>query len=233
MKIRGEQAELEEEREGLETTLGSKQRMKTLVKNELLEDAEKYGDERRSQLNEQEAAQALKEEDLVPSEPCTVVLSKSGWVRAAKGHEIDATTLNYKAGDEFRHAAHGRSNQQAVFLDSTGRAYSLPAHSLPSARSLGEPLTSRFTPVRWRAFPVRPCRREYPEARIGQFVRLWFCDGNSQSAQQDEGRQGHVSLPGDAHPVAPAVIARDDETRSSVPLPMVTCWLSRCPICRN
>jgi topoisomerase-4 subunit A len=145
MKIRGEQAELEEERDKLETTLGSKQRLKTLVKKELLADAEKYGDARRSQLNEREAAQALKEEDLVPSEPCTVVLSKSGWVRSAKGHEIDATTLNYKAGDEFQHSARGRSNQQAVFLDSGGRAYSLTAHTLPSARSLGEPLTSRFT----------------------------------------------------------------------------------------
>ena len=142
MKIRGEQAELEEEREKLETLLGSKQRLKTLVKNELLADAEKYGDDRRSQLNEREAAQALKEEDLVPSEPCTIVLSKSGWVRAAKGHDIDPTTLNYKAGDEFQHAARGRSNQQAVFLDSSGRAYSLPAHTLPSARSLGARIAS-------------------------------------------------------------------------------------------
>ena len=145
MKIRTEQAELEEERQKLETTLGSKQRMKTLVKNELTADAEKYGDERRSQLAEREAAQALKQEDLIPSEPCTVVMSKSGWVRAAKGHEIDASTLNYKAGDEYQHAARGRSNQQAVFLDSSGRAYSLTAHTLPSARSLGEPLTSKFT----------------------------------------------------------------------------------------
>ena len=112
----------------------------------------KYGDDRRSQLNEREAAQALREEDLVPSEPCTVVLSKSGWVRLAKGHEIDATTLNYKAGDEYQHAARGRSNQQAVFLDSSGRAYSLPAHSLPSARGLGEPLTSRFHQAKAASF---------------------------------------------------------------------------------
>ena len=144
MKIRGEQEKLEEEREELETILGSAARMKTLIKKELTADAEQYGDDRRSRLVEREAAQALKEEDLVASEPCTVVLSQAGWVRAAKGHDIDPGTLNFKAGDEFRHSARGRSNQQAVFLDSTGRAYALPAHTLPSARSLGEPLTSRF-----------------------------------------------------------------------------------------
>jgi topoisomerase-4 subunit A len=144
MKIRGEQDKLEEERKGLETILGSKARMKTLIKKELMEDAEQYGDARRSRIVVREAAQALKEEDLVASEPCTIILSQAGWVRAAKGHEIDPGTLNFKAGDEYRHAARGRSNQQAVFLDSTGRAYALPAHTLPSARSLGEPLTSRF-----------------------------------------------------------------------------------------
>jgi topoisomerase-4 subunit A len=145
MKIRDEQDALSDERDTLEKTLGSKARMKTLIKNELLEDAETYGDARRSVLVERGAAQALREEDLVPSEPTTVVLSKSGWVRAAKGHDIDPTALNYKAGDAFQHAARGRSNEQAVFLDSRGRAYSLVAHTLPSARSLGEPLSSRFS----------------------------------------------------------------------------------------
>ena len=144
MKIRGEQDKLDAEREELEKILGSKARMKTLIKKELTEDAEQYGDARRSRLVERDAAQALKEEDLLTSEPCTVVLSKAGWVRSAKGHDIDASTLNYKAGDEYGHAARGRSNQQAIFLDSVGRAYALPAHTLPSARSLGEPLTSRF-----------------------------------------------------------------------------------------
>ena len=145
MKIKGEQAELEEERQSLEVTLSSRQRLNTLIKKELLADAEKYGDERRSVLAEREAAQALKEEDLVPSEPATIILSQSGWVRAAKGHEIDPESLNFKAGDAYQDAARGRSNQQAVFLDSSGRAYALPAHNLPSARGLGEPLTSRFT----------------------------------------------------------------------------------------
>jgi topoisomerase-4 subunit A len=144
IKIRDEQDLLSDERSQLETILGSKARLKTMIKKELLADAETYGDDRRSLLVERDAAQALKQEDLVPSEPVTIVLSKSGWVRAAKGHEIDPASLNYRAGDEFQHASRGRSNEQVVFLDSTGRAYALSAHTLPSARSLGEPLSSRF-----------------------------------------------------------------------------------------
>jgi len=144
MKIRDEQDGLSDERDALEKILGSKAKLKTLIKKELLADAETYGDDRRSVLVERGAAQALRQEDLVPSEPVTIVLSKSGWVRSAKGHEIDPTTLNYRAGDEFQHSATGRSNEQAVFLDSRGRAYSLSAHTLPSARSQGEPLSSRF-----------------------------------------------------------------------------------------
>jgi topoisomerase-4 subunit A len=144
MKLRDEQDALSDERDGLEKILGSKSRLKTLIKKELLADAKTFGDDRRSILVERGASQALRQEDLVPSEPVTIILSKSGWVRAGKGHEIDATTLNYRAGDEFQHSARGRTNEQAVFLDSRGRAYALTAHTLPSARSLGEPLTSRF-----------------------------------------------------------------------------------------
>jgi topoisomerase-4 subunit A len=210
MKIRAEQAELEDERESLETTLGSKQRLKTLVKNELLEDAEKYGDERRSQLNEQEAAQALKEEDLVPSEQCTVVLSRSGWVRAAKGHEIDATTLAYKAGDEFRHAAYGRSNQQAVFLDSTGRAYSLPAHSLPSARTLGEPLTSRFTLPEGGRFLYVIAGEGPQKLVLASSFGYGFVTETANLHSKMKAGKAMISLPGDAQPVAPAVISRED-----------------------
>ena len=146
MKIRGEQDELAKERDTLEKTLASNRRMKNLIRKEILEDAEKYGDERRSPLVERRAAQALDETALIPSEAITVVLSQKGWVRGAKGHDIDPTALSYKAGDGFQAAAYGRSNQMAVFLDSTGRAYSLSAHTLPSARSQGEPLTGRFNP---------------------------------------------------------------------------------------
>ena len=146
MKIRGEQEELNEERDGLDKTLKSASRLKTLIKNEIIEDAEAYGDERRTKLVEREAAQALDETQLVANEPVTVVLSQRGWARAAKGHEIDPLALSYKSGDSFLAAAQGRSNQLAMFIDSTGRVYSVIAHTLPSARGQGEPLSGRFKP---------------------------------------------------------------------------------------
>jgi topoisomerase-4 subunit A len=209
MKIRGEQAELEEERQQLETTLGSKQRMKTLIRNELLEDAEKYGDERRSQLHERVAAQALREEDLVPSETCTVVLSRSGWVRLAKGHDIEATTLSYKAGDEFLHAARGRSNQQAVFLDSSGRAYSLPAHSLPSARGVGEPLTSRFTPADGGQFLYVIAGEPQQKLVLASSYGYGFVTETANLHSKMKAGKAMLSLPGDSIPVEPAIIASD------------------------
>jgi topoisomerase-4 subunit A len=145
-KIKGELDELKKERKALQQTLGSKSRLKTLIKKELTADAGAYGDARRSKLVEREEARAISESELLPTEPITVVLSEKGWVRAAKGHEIDAESLNYRAGDNFKQAARGRSNQFAVFLDSTGRCYSLAAHSFPSARGNGEPISSRVNP---------------------------------------------------------------------------------------
>ena len=146
MKIRGEQDELAKEREQLLALLGSEAKLKKLVRKELLADAEPYGDPRRSPIVERTEARALSETELMPTEPVTVVLSEKGWVRCAKGHDIDAAALSYKAGDNFKAAAQGKSNQYAVFIDSSGRSYSLPAHSLPSARGQGEPLTGRLTP---------------------------------------------------------------------------------------
>lgn len=146
MEIQGEQKKLQEEREDIESTLGSEKKLKKLIRTELLSDKEKYGDARRSPIVARPQAQALSEESMVPSELVTVVLSQKGWVRTAKGHEIDSTKLSYRAGDDFQCEAKGRSNQQAIFLDSSGRSYSLPAHSLPSARGQGEPLTSRLKP---------------------------------------------------------------------------------------
>jgi len=153
MKIRGEQEKLAAERDELQKILASKARLKRLVRDEIIADAEKYGDDRRSKFVERAAAQAIAETELVASEPVTVVLSRSGWVRAAKGHDIDPCALSYKTGDEFRASARGRSTQQAVFLDSTGRAYSLPAHALPSARGQGEPLSGRLDPPDGATFP--------------------------------------------------------------------------------
>ncbi len=151
-KIKGEQDELQKERGLLEKTLNSAARLKTLIKKEILEDAKAYGDERRTEIVQREAAQALDETQLVASEPVTVVLSQAGYARAAKGHEIDPETLNYRSGDSFLASAQGRSNQLAMFLDSTGRVYSVVAGTLPSARGQGEPLSSRFKPPDGGAF---------------------------------------------------------------------------------
>jgi topoisomerase-4 subunit A len=165
MKIREEQKELDAEREELEATLKSKARLKKLVREELIADAEQYGDDRRTRIIEREAAQAIDETELVTSEPVTVVLSARGWVRAAKGHELDPRTLQYKTGDEFQAAARGRSTQLAVFLDSTGRAYSLQAHTLASARGLGEPLSGRLDP---------PDGATFAGVMIGEPDDLWL-----------------------------------------------------------
>jgi topoisomerase IV subunit A len=152
MKIRGEQEELQAERENLEKTLGSMALMKKLVGKEIKEDADKFGDERRSPLVMRGEARAMDESDLVSAEPVTVVMSAKGWVRSGKGHDLDPSSLNYKSGDSFHSAAQGRSNQQVCFLDSTGRSYSLMAHTLPSARSHGEPLSAMLAPPSGASF---------------------------------------------------------------------------------
>jgi topoisomerase-4 subunit A len=135
------------------------------VRDELKSDAEEYGDERRTRLVEREAAQAISEAELLTSEPTTVVLSRLGWVRAAKGHDIDARALSYKTGDEFQAAASGRNLQQAVFIDSTGRAYSLDAHQLPAARGYGEPLSGTLDP---------PDGATFAAVLIGEPDDLWL-----------------------------------------------------------
>ncbi|MGC6388005.1 DNA topoisomerase IV subunit A [Ewingella sp. S1.OA.A_B6] len=145
-KIRGEQAELAKERDQLQALLGSERKLSTLIRKEIQADVEAYGDDRRSPITEREEAKAMSEHDFVPSEPVTIVLSQMGWVRSAKGHDIDANGLSYKAGDSFRAAAKGKSNQPVVFIDSTGRSYALDPMTLPSARGQGEPLTGKLTP---------------------------------------------------------------------------------------
>lgn len=147
VKIQGEQDELAKERDQLQALLGSDQRLKTLIKKEILTAAELYGDDRRSPIVSRGEAKALSDKELVPSESVTVVLSEKGWARCAKGHDVDVKGLSYKAGDSYLTSAKGRSNQQAVFMDSSGRTFSCDAHSLASARSQGEPLTGRFNIV--------------------------------------------------------------------------------------
>ncbi|WP_031430548.1 DNA topoisomerase IV subunit A [Methylomicrobium agile] len=146
MKIRGEQDELQQERAALEKTLGSPRLLNRLIRKELERDAEKYGDDRRSPIVEREAAQAMETTQLINNEPLTVILSQKGWIRAAKGHDFDVESLNYRAGDSFLEAVKCRSTQPVYLLDSTGRAYGTTTHDLPSARSQGEPLTGRLNP---------------------------------------------------------------------------------------
>jgi topoisomerase-4 subunit A len=207
MKINAERDALEEERAALSVTLGSKARIRTLIKQELREDAKKYGDDRRSPLVEAVAAQALDETALVASEPVTVVLSAKGWVRAAKGHEVDAQALSYREGDAFRAAAKGRTTQQVAFLDSDGRSYSAPAHSLPSARGNGEPLTGRFAPapgVQFDALAIGD-----PDARLvlasdhgyGFVTRFEALLANKKAGKQV------IRLGEGAHVVQPAAVA--------------------------
>ena len=165
MKIREEQKKLADERAGLEEILASKSKLRKLVRSEIEADAKEYGDERRTRIIEREAAQAIDETELLANEPVTVVLSTGGWVRSAKGHEIDPGALSYKTGDAFQSAALGRSTQLAIFIDSTGRTYSLPAHTLPSARGQGEPLSGRLDP---------PDGARFAGVLIGEPEDLWL-----------------------------------------------------------
>ncbi len=146
IKIRSEQSDLLEERAGLEKILGSKRALNRLIQKEIEEDAKLYGDIRRSPIVRRQVAQALSTESLIVNEPITIVLSEKGWVRAAKGHDIDPTGLAYRSGDQYLASAKGRSNQSACFFDNGGRLYSLAIHSLPSARGQGEPLTGKLNP---------------------------------------------------------------------------------------
>ena len=148
-KIKLELTNLKKEKKELETILGSKQRLKTFIKKEIQNDANLFNDQRKSPIKETKdikEAKVIDEKILISSEPVTIILSNKGWVRAAKGHDIDPTSLNYKSGDDFKQLSKGKTNQLAVFLDSSGRCYSLPSHSLPSARSFGEPISARLTP---------------------------------------------------------------------------------------
>ncbi len=151
-QIRDEQEELIKERDELQGLLDNPNKLTSLIRLELKEDAEKYGDDRRSPIVKREASQILDETALIPSEPVTVVLSEMGWIRAAKGHEIDPHSLSYKQGDKYQASAYGRSNQQVVLLDSNGRSYTLAAHTLPSARGQGDPLSGRFKPAEGAVF---------------------------------------------------------------------------------
>jgi len=210
MKIREEQKALATEREELEALLKSKAKLKKLIATEIRADADRYGDERRTKIIEREAAQAIDETTLIPNEPVTVVLSTGGWVRSAKGHEIEPGALSYKSGDAFQALARGRSLQSAVFIDSTGRTYTLPAHSLPSARGYGEPLSGRLDP---------PDGAKFAGVMIGEPEDLWLLAsdaGYGFTARLKElvtdRRAGKtvLNVPENAQVLAPAPVASPD-----------------------
>ncbi|MEQ5809455.1 DNA topoisomerase IV subunit A [Alteromonas sp. NFXS44] len=203
MKIKGEQDELEEERKKLETLLGSDRRLKTLIKKEILADAEKYGDDRRSPLVERGEAKALSEKELIPSEAVTVVLSEKGWARCAKGHDVDAEGLSYKAGDGFLASAKGRSNQPAVFLDSSGRAFSCDAHGLPSARSQGEPLTGRFSVVGGEQFTDVLMGDDEQRYLIASDAGYGFVGKFADMISKNKAGKAFLSLPSAAKVITP------------------------------
>ncbi|MEJ2611067.1 MAG: DNA topoisomerase IV subunit A [Candidatus Thiodiazotropha sp.] len=206
MKIKGEQDELEKERKSLQLILGSKQRLRTLIRKELEADAKQYGDERRSPIVERVAAEALAETDLTPSEAVTVVLSMMGWARSAKGHEIDPAGLNYRAGDGFFASTRLRSNQQAVFIDSNGRSYSLLAHTLPSARSQGEPLTGRLSPAAGATFCAVVGGDPQKEFLLASDAGYGFRVRLADMLAKNKSGKALLSLPKGAHVLAPVEI---------------------------
>jgi len=207
MKIRGEQDELLKEQAKLLALLGSDAKLRKLVRSELIKDAETYGDDRRSPIIERAEAKALSENELMPTEPVTVVLSEKGWVRCAKGHDIDATGLSYKAGDGFKGAAAGRSNQFAVFIDSTGRSYSLAAHSLPSARGQGEPLTGRLTPPPGASFDCVLLPDDDALYVVASDAGYGFVVKGEDLQAKNKAGKGLLSLPNGAKVMTPRPVA--------------------------
>ncbi|WP_123521551.1 DNA topoisomerase IV subunit A, partial [Pseudofulvimonas gallinarii] len=210
MKIRGEQEELEREAQRIEGILGSRARLKKLIKDELAADAEDHGDPRRSPLVEREAAQALSATDLAPSEPVTVVLSEKGWVRAAKGHDVDAANLSYREGDRLLLAVAGRSNQQVAFLDSSGRSYSVAAHTLPSARGNGEPLTGRFTPPAGARFQALATGIESQRLVLASSAGYGFVTQFENLLGRNKSGKQLISVPDGADVLQPALVTDAD-----------------------
>ncbi|MDQ7915025.1 DNA topoisomerase IV subunit A [Pseudomonas sp. 102515] len=216
MKIRGEQAELLKEQKRLQTLLGSDKKLRNLVRDELIKDAETYGDARRSPIVARAEAKALSETELMPTEPVTVVLSEKGWVRQAKGHDVDPTGLSYKAGDGFKAAALGRSNQFAVFIDSTGRSYSVAAHSLPSARGQGEPLTGRLTPPPGASFECLLLPDDSGLYVLASDAGYGFVVKGEDLQAKNKAGKALISLPNGARVLSPKPVASLEDTSIAV-----------------
>ena len=212
MKIRGEQNELAEERDDLEKTLGSDARLKTLIKKELEAVAKDHGDERRSPIVEREEAKAFSELELTTADPLTIVLSEKGWIRAAKGHDIDPESLSYKSGDAFKLAAKGRSNQPTVVFDSTGRSYSLPSHQLPSARGQGEPLTGRINPPSGATFEALLTGVDADRFLLASDAGYGFVARFADLQTKNKAGKAVLSLPKGAGVLQPGSVGSADES---------------------
>ena len=185
--------------------------LKNLVRKELIADAKTYGDERRSPLVERGEAKALSETDLLPTEPVTVVMSEQGWVRSAKGHDIDPTGLSYKAGDAFKQAVQGRSNQFVVLLDSTGRSYSLPAHTLPAARGQGEPLSGRLTTPPGSTFECMLMPQDEHLLVIASDAGYGFVVKGEDMQAKNKAGKALITLPAGARVLPPQQVNNFDE----------------------
>jgi topoisomerase-4 subunit A len=207
MKIKGEQDELAGERDGLQKTLGSDARVKTLIKKELLAAAEQYGDDRRSMLAERKEAKAFSELELMTNDPVTVVMSEKGWIRAGKGHDIDPTSLSYKSGDAYKMAVCGRTNIPVIILDSTGRSYTISSHNLPSARGQGEPVTGRINPPSGASFEGIMTGDEQQLYLLASDAGYGFVAKLSDLQSKNKAGKASLKLPKGSQVLQPAVVS--------------------------
>ncbi len=211
-KITAERDALARERDKLTLTLGSERRLRSLVKNEITADKKQFGDERRSPIVERKEAQALKQTDILPNEPMTVVLSEKGWIRAAKGFDADGKALNYKAGDSFKAQVSARSNQQVIFLDSEGKAYSLPVHTLPSARGQGEPLTGKLNPSDGATFVALLAGKVEQQVLLASDAGYGFVTKIEELYVKSRNGRACLKLPAKASVLSPRVIVSKEAT---------------------
>ncbi|CAI8189094.1 MAG: DNA topoisomerase 4 subunit A [Marinobacterium sp. xm-d-530] len=206
-QIRAEQSELDEERKKLESILGSDELMRNLIKEEIEQAAEEFGDDRRSPLVEREESQAFSDKDLLTSDPVTVVLSKQGWIRAAKGHDIDPLSLNYKASDGYKLSIAGRMNQPTILLDSMGRSYTLETHNLPSARGQGEPVTGSISLQKGASIEALAAGKESDQVLLSSDAGYGFVTSIGDMTSKTKNGKAVLTLPKGANIVAPASIA--------------------------
>jgi topoisomerase IV subunit A len=217
MRIKGEQSELAKERDHLQALLASPKKLSNLIKKELKEDAEKYGDDRRSPIVERSEAKAISEQELTPSEPVTVVLSEMGWVRTAKGHDIDPAGLSYKSGDSFKAAAKGKSNQPVIFIDSTGRSYAIEPNTLPSARSQGEPLTGKLAlPAGATVEHVLMSQNDDQKLLLASSAGYGFIGQFSDLIARNRNGKAIINLPKESKILPPIEITSEDSLLLSI-----------------